>query len=395
MIRWQRISSSLWSGELGRAWRGDAITQAVGCWLMTSPGNNDVGLYEMEPHQIAGALGFPEGRPSDNPGDEPASTVWGALKRLEAFGFLRYDRKLCVVWVVKQVRHNFPDEIGENDRRTMRLWKLLEPHQKSPLVAEFLAHWGEYLRIDWIPGQATPHPPPTHPPPTPHQVEGQSVPTTRTPGGSMPSKERERDIEEIREEQYNARTREVDSHEAEILTKSDAVGQSALEGIPIPEPVDPISARVAAVHDAMEAGRKALYAAKGLIYHRASPAKKSAATVREMCRDPVGAERLRIAARNLALSAHHAGFGPANPDGKLWTGIQYVLRNVEVYHQLCPFDDWKLFERSLQAMLGRERAKAHKAELQERLLLAGEKPGSNRRPTLEERADFLESLEDP
>lgn len=121
------MTPRLWTGQLGKALRGDPHSQALASYLITCPHGNMLGLFNLPLTYVAADLGW------------SLRTVRKALDRLAGLDFVEYDEAGERVLVVEAWRVELckPD-MQPGDNRRMEVAKLLRQHLLSPLTARFL-----------------------------------------------------------------------------------------------------------------------------------------------------------------------------------------------------------------------------------------------------------------
>lgn len=130
MRDYAKCSPRLWTGEFGRAIRGDANAQALAWYLLTSPHSNMMGLYYLPKEYAAADLGW------------GIDGVSQALSRLCSTPFVRYDEALQVVFVVEAARHELGEELSPKDTKVKPIRKILREHRKSAVFKDFVARYG-------------------------------------------------------------------------------------------------------------------------------------------------------------------------------------------------------------------------------------------------------------
>ena len=139
-----KLSPQFWIGETGRRFRGDAVTQVVALYLISSPHATMIGLYYLPLHLIAHETGQPQG------------AVENALRKIDAAGFARYDEGSEHVWIPQMARHQIGAELKPGDKRVGWVRDLYEQVAKVTFAEEFLHLYGAAFRLDSEP-ETKPH----------------------------------------------------------------------------------------------------------------------------------------------------------------------------------------------------------------------------------------------
>lgn len=134
MRTYGKVSPKLWTGNLGRSLRGNAMAQALAVYLVSGPHANMIGLYRLPLAYAALDLGHSE------------AAMLKAMAVLEKARYCVYDADTERVWVVEHLRHELGGErLKGGDKRLKGIQRELDENAVSKLAAQLAAH---YL-IDW------------------------------------------------------------------------------------------------------------------------------------------------------------------------------------------------------------------------------------------------------
>jgi len=106
-----KIASQFWTGKTGKSLRGDAETQLLALYLITSPHANMIGVYQCPILYMAHETGM---------------TIEGAskaLQRLIEAGFCTFDGDDEVVWVHEMAAHQIGLGLSPTDKRVKGVQK--------------------------------------------------------------------------------------------------------------------------------------------------------------------------------------------------------------------------------------------------------------------------------
>jgi hypothetical protein len=147
MRPYSKVAPRYWTGQLSEKLAGDPVGHVVALYLMTCPAGNMIGMFNLRPREIAGAIGLPL-RGADT-AEGCCTSVEGALAKLEALGFVELDRELGIIWVVKFAGHDTPAPITKpGDPKPAAVRKqLAEINPTSPLYERWLLRWGSHFRV--------------------------------------------------------------------------------------------------------------------------------------------------------------------------------------------------------------------------------------------------------
>jgi hypothetical protein len=145
-----KFSPAFWTGDLGRALRGDHLAQAIAVYLVTGPSCNSIGLYWLPVGHLAHDLGSPL---------EEASK---ALRRVSEGGFCTYDEGNEIVWVHLHARHQHGETMKPTDNNIPAVRQLARECSKSFLCRMFWEMYGEAYHLG-EPPEASPFEAPSKP----------------------------------------------------------------------------------------------------------------------------------------------------------------------------------------------------------------------------------------
>ena len=111
MRDYSKVSSTIWTGKTGRAIRGDAQTQIVALYLMTSPHANMIGVYTCPIIYISHETGTPLQGASEG------------LERLIKAGFCTYEDDSELVWVHEMAKYQIGDDLKASDNQVKGVQK--------------------------------------------------------------------------------------------------------------------------------------------------------------------------------------------------------------------------------------------------------------------------------
>jgi hypothetical protein len=135
-----KVSPSFWTGETGRMLRGDANSQIVALYLMTSSHSNMIGVFHCPLIYISHDVGIPL---------EGASK---ALQRLSEVGFCEYDSPSEVVFVLRMASFQIGDSLKADDNRVKGLRKEVEKIAQPHFRERFLDIYGDAFSISDMKG---------------------------------------------------------------------------------------------------------------------------------------------------------------------------------------------------------------------------------------------------
>jgi hypothetical protein len=123
---YSKVAPQFWTGPTGKALRSagpEALV--VGCYFMTCPSANMIGLYYVPLPVICHETGIPS---------EGASKV---LRRVSATGFAQYDDETETVWVPEMARFQIDDTLKPGDLRIKGIVRELAAVRKCKFSRDF------------------------------------------------------------------------------------------------------------------------------------------------------------------------------------------------------------------------------------------------------------------
>lgn len=129
-LDYSRISPQFWLGETGKSLRGDAQTQVVALYLLTSPHATWTGVYHCPVLYIAHETGSPL---------EGASQ---ALERLIEGGFCDYEAPSEVIFVRRMAAWQIGESLSPHDKRVVGLRRDVDKMPSALLKQRFLDLYG-------------------------------------------------------------------------------------------------------------------------------------------------------------------------------------------------------------------------------------------------------------
>lgn len=381
---------------LGRAgWgalRGDALALALAFLLYTRPGF--LGFFtrrQLDIPRISADLGVPV------TGEKSTSS---AIRALIAAELLAVDAETGLSLLTDKAGLEFPDGLAIRDTRRARvLRELSDVPQDSPLLALFCAKWGGWLNLpDHVGLSATmPHHAPSPETCLGSLLTGLPAPATLkeclTPESSPLFSGKDKEKKHVNTfwdggsggKPFIPISMPHDAPSCPIVGENPTkTGRKMLsEGAQVPEGAqlridgtaefdeqEWLRVREREVYRAMDDGRRVLYRLTGKRFSKAADVdpRHSPRVWREVATDE-GLARLKIAARNLSLSSHHAGLGET---GTQYLEIQYVLKNIEGHLQRCPAPDAEAFERAMGDMVAKATREKGERELAARRRAQGD-----------------------
>jgi hypothetical protein len=130
------MTQGFWTGETGRALRGDPAAQVVAMYLVTCPSSNMIGLYHLEIPVMACETGL------------DLATTTKALRRVCETGFSSYDSDSETVFVPEMAKFQISDELTPRDKRVKGVEKTLLQMRKSRFCRDFLEKYGRRFSLD-------------------------------------------------------------------------------------------------------------------------------------------------------------------------------------------------------------------------------------------------------
>jgi hypothetical protein len=125
MREYAKVAPQFWTGETGRAMRGDTELQVLAMYLMTAPGANMAGVYYLPLPTLAHETGV------------PPKALMKALRRASEGGFAHYDERTETVWVPEMARFQVGVSMKPGDNRIAGLVSMLWCVPKSPFIKNF------------------------------------------------------------------------------------------------------------------------------------------------------------------------------------------------------------------------------------------------------------------
>ncbi|MGP1677890.1 MAG: conserved phage C-terminal domain-containing protein [Burkholderiales bacterium] len=148
MNYYSKVSSRFWTGQTGRAIRGDLQAQVVAAYLITSPHCNMLGLYYLPIAYIAQDTGMDI---------EGASK---GLRRVVEGGFCRYDEESEVVWVTEMARIQVGNKLEAKDNRVISIGREFESLPNNIFMQEFFEKYGGAFHLKKLSPFGSPLPSP-------------------------------------------------------------------------------------------------------------------------------------------------------------------------------------------------------------------------------------------
>jgi hypothetical protein len=130
MARFTLLENAVWEDQAFRVLGVDARLMFL--WAWSNPSAAICGLYHTSEKRLLRALEL---------GAEP-NRIGRALEELSYKPLVRYDAANEVIWVVNRARH-----ANRSPRVASRMQKEVQECPDSPLVEEFVAIYGEMLRL--------------------------------------------------------------------------------------------------------------------------------------------------------------------------------------------------------------------------------------------------------
>ncbi len=176
--------STFWTGQTGRAMRGDPELQVTAHYLFTSLHSTMTGIYHLPLIYIAHETGL------------SLQTVERAMERLQGLDYCLYDPDTEYVWVKEMARFQIADELKANDNR---IKSVVAEYRKMPpgaLREGFFSRYGIAFRLDEAPApKSTNKPPPTPSKPLTSPFEAPSEGSTNS-AKPLRSQEQEQEQEQ-------------------------------------------------------------------------------------------------------------------------------------------------------------------------------------------------------
>ncbi len=205
------VSPKFWTGETGKALRGDTNAQTLALYLMTGPHSSMSGLYYCPLPFIVHETGIPF---------EGASK---ALQKLIKLGYCEHDEKTEMVFVIRMAAHQVGARLKQGDKRRIGLLKELARLPKTPLLGSFLREYAEPYNIE----------------------DGYFGPIEEAPPKPLRSQDQDQDQDQEQEQEDRGGTSAQDAPSAQRTF-------SLREGSPLPRPPSDASPRLVAIWVAMQ-----------------------------------------------------------------------------------------------------------------------------------------------
>lgn len=135
MREYGKVSPQFWIGETGKQLRGDAETQLLALYLMTSPHSTMTGVFHCPVLYMGHDTGL---------GLEGASK---GLRRLIEVGFCAYDEASETVFVVRMAAYQIGESLSPDDKRVKGLRNELARMPESRMKSRFLSVYGQAFHL--------------------------------------------------------------------------------------------------------------------------------------------------------------------------------------------------------------------------------------------------------
>ncbi|BDU72940.1 hypothetical protein [Mesoterricola silvestris] len=130
------ISPAYWKGQTGRQIRAmGPMAQLVGCYLMTAPTSNLIGLYYLPLVLVAGET------------NTTVEEVTQIMQALAAIDWAYYDQDTETVWVRNMAFYQVAERVERADNRWAAIYRELTDYDKSPFFSRFLEVYGEPFNL--------------------------------------------------------------------------------------------------------------------------------------------------------------------------------------------------------------------------------------------------------
>ena len=173
MSHYSKVLPGFWTGDTGRALRGDPAAQVVAAYLLTSPHANMIGFYYLPLSYVATDTGLPF---------EGASE---ALRRLCEGGFCHYDESSEVVWVVEMAKFQVGESLEAKDNRCASIRREYASLPNNRLLQDFFDRYGQAYHMNAARGFKAPPQAPSKP--TAVTAAVAATAPTSTPAAQQPS----------------------------------------------------------------------------------------------------------------------------------------------------------------------------------------------------------------
>lgn len=147
MRDYSKVSGQFWTGKTGRSIRGDAQTQVVALYLLTSPHATMIGVFHCPLIYIAHETG------------SPLEGAREGLRKLVERGFCTYDEDTEMVWVHEMARFQIGEAIKASDNRTKDIRKQYQNLPEGKIKQGFYARYRDAFHLSGgSPSEAPPKP---------------------------------------------------------------------------------------------------------------------------------------------------------------------------------------------------------------------------------------------
>jgi len=131
-----KASSGFWTGETGKALRGDQPAQVMAHYLFTCPASNMIGMYYLSLPQMCHETGL----------TKPAALK--ALARCRALNFAAWDPATEYTFVYEMAKWQIGPTCSPKDNRHRGVINLLEKLTKCPFYNDFLRRYRDDYALD-------------------------------------------------------------------------------------------------------------------------------------------------------------------------------------------------------------------------------------------------------
>jgi len=146
-----KVSSQFWTGKTGKSLRGNAETQLLALYLVTSPHANMIGVYHCPIMYMAHETGM---------------TIEGASKALQSLieaGFCTFDEDDEVIWVHEMAAHQIGLGLSPKDKRVKGVQKQFANISQSLIRRGFWERYREEFHLGNLGQKASPLEAPSKP----------------------------------------------------------------------------------------------------------------------------------------------------------------------------------------------------------------------------------------
>lgn len=184
MRRYSKVSPKVWTGELGRAMRGDPDLQSAVFYLVSNPHVTMAGIYRVPIPYAMGDTGFSQ------------DALERVFDRLVELRFIEWDKDREVIWVKDYARHEFaskddPENVNASKTQKVAIRNALSELEPSPLVQSFAETYPDLIPHDYEP-DTLPHTPSDTP--------------CHTPTHGVRAQEQEQEQEQVQEQEQEKST---------------------------------------------------------------------------------------------------------------------------------------------------------------------------------------------